>query len=140
MPRPLWYMVRATRPFEYLHLDFVSMPDSAGGHKHLLVIVDDLSLTTLLHPCARADADTVIDALLNHWLAHYPDPVLLHTDGGRHFDNRVVHGLAKLRGWDRATISTAYAKWTHGVADRMNRDVQDVAAPLFRHLRIEVNQ
>ena len=66
VPRPLWYMVRATRPFEYLHLDFVSMPDSAGGHKHLLVIVDDLSLTTLLHPCERADADAVIEALLNH--------------------------------------------------------------------------
>ena len=84
--------------------------------------------------------DTVIDALLNHWLPHYPDPVLLHTDGGRHFDNRMVHGLAKLRGWDRAAIRTAYAKWTHGVAERMNREVQNVATPLCRHLRIKVNQ
>ena len=56
------------------------------------------------------------------------------------FDNHVVHGLAKLRGWDRATISTTYAKWTHGVAEKMNRDVQDVSAPLCRHLHIEVNQ
>ena len=66
VPRPLWYMVRSTRPFEYLHLDFISMPDSAAGHKHLLVIVDDLSLTTLLHPCAHADADTVVNAMLEH--------------------------------------------------------------------------
>ena len=116
-------MVRATRPYKYLHLDFVSMPESAAGHLYLLVIVDDMSMTTLLHPTEKTDADTVIDALLNHWLSHYPDPVLLHTDGGSHFNNTVVQGLAKLRGWDRTTISTVYAKWAHGVAESMNRDM-----------------
>ena len=72
-------MESVTRPFEYLNLDFVSIPDSDPGQKHLLVVVDDLSLTTLLHPCVRIDADTVVEALLSQWLSHYPDPVLLHT-------------------------------------------------------------
>ena len=119
-------MVRATRPFEYLHLDFVSMPDAVGGYKHLLVVVDDLSLTTLLYPCAAADSTAVVDALINGWLSHYPDPLMLHTDGGRHFDNAVVRGIAQKRGWDH-TISTPYAKWAHGVAERMNRSMLDIS-------------
>ena len=47
IPRPLWYMVYATAPFEYLHLDFLELPDATNGMKHVLVIVDDFSLTTV---------------------------------------------------------------------------------------------
>ena len=65
----------------------MEMPVAANGMKWLLVIVDDLSLTCLLHPCMQATAEVVINVLINEWLAHYPDPVLLHTDGGTHFDN-----------------------------------------------------
>ena len=42
------------------------MPDANDGSKHLLVITDDYSLTTLLHPANKADAATMADALLNH--------------------------------------------------------------------------
>ena len=51
VPRPLWFMVRATRPWEYIHADFVEMPKASNGMVWMLVLVDDLSLTTLLHPC-----------------------------------------------------------------------------------------
>ena len=139
IPRPLWFLVRATVPFEYLHLDFLEMPVAATGEQWILVVVDDLSLTTLLHPCKRCTAEEVVKALLNEWLAHYPDPVMLHTDGGRHFDNAVVRGIARACGW-RHTISTAYSKWTHGVSENANRVVLDVFKPLLRALRREVNQ
>ena len=138
IPRPMWYLVRATRPFEYLHLDFVEMPTSSDGFKWLLVVVCDLSLTTLLHPCKRCTAMEVVTALVNEWLAHYPDPVLIHTDGGTHFDNAVVRGLARVCGW-RHTLSTAYAKWTHAVAERTNKEVLQILRPLCRHLKSEVN-
>ena len=139
IPRPLWFLVRATTPFEYVHMDFLAMPLAANGMQWILVVVDDLSLTTLLHPCKRCTAEEVVRALIDEWLAHYPDPVLLHTDGGRHFDNAVVRGIARECGW-RHTISTAYAKWTHGVAESANRVVLDIFRPLLRSLRREVNQ
>ena len=81
------------------------MPVTAAGNCWFLV--EDLSLATLLHPCQRCTAIEVVKALANKWLSHYPDPV--HTDGGTHFDNAVVRGLAEV--W-RHTLSTAYAKWT----------------------------
>ena len=65
IPHPMWYMVRATRPFEYLHLDFVEMPTSADGCKWLLVVLCDLSLATLLHHCKRCTAMEVVTALVD---------------------------------------------------------------------------
>ena len=77
IPRPLlWFLVRATTPFEYIHMDFLAMSLAANGMQWILVVVDDLSLTTLLHPCKRCTAKEVVQALINEWLAHYPDPVL----------------------------------------------------------------
>ena len=99
IPRPLWYMIYATRPFEYIHMDFVKLPPSVHGYKYVLVITDDFSLTTLLHPAKTNDVDVVVKALLDEWLAHYPDPDLLHTDGGSHFDNAVMKEVARARGW-----------------------------------------
>ena len=59
-------MVRANRPFEYLHMDFMDMPDTVDGMKYLLVITDDFSLTTVLVPCKRANTEAVVKALLEH--------------------------------------------------------------------------
>ena len=139
VPRPLWYMVRATRPWEYLHADFIEMPTAADGMGWLLIITDDLSLTTLLHPCVSCTTEVFVDAFINHWLAHHPDPILLHTDGGTHFDNAVVRGIAQACGLQH-TISTAYAKWAHGIAERMNKAVLQILRPLLRGLGREVNQ
>ena len=59
VPRPMWYMDYATRPFEYIHIDFSHMPEAANGCKHVLIITDDFSLTTTLHASETADASTV---------------------------------------------------------------------------------
>jgi hypothetical protein len=139
IPRPMWYMVYATRPFEYIHLDFVHLPDAVDGKKYLLVITDDFSLTTVLHACESNDADTVVKVLLEHWLSHYPDPELMHSDGGSHFDNQVVKKLASVRGW-KHTICTPYAKWAHGVAEHNNKEVLKILRPLCRQLDVEVNK
>ena len=69
VPRPLWYMVYATTPFEYLHMDFVELPTTADGIAQLLVVVDDCSLATLLQPTNSANAATVAKALIDHWIS-----------------------------------------------------------------------
>ena len=139
IPRPTWYLVYATTPFEYIHMDFMSMPDTNDGCTQLLVVVDDFSLTVLLQPTNSANAATVAKALIDHWLAVYPDPLLLHTDGGSHFNNTVVKLIARARGWE-FTMATPYASWTHGVAERMNRTVRQILRTLCRNLGIPVNK
>ena len=132
-------MVYATTPFEYIQMDFVEMPTTATGVTQLLLVVDDFSLTTLLQPTNSANAATVAKALLDDWLAHYPDCKLMHSDGGSHFDCQVVKVIAEARGWEH-TLCTAYAKWTHGVAERMNRTVLEIFRTLCRHLCVPANK
>ena len=59
-------MAYVTKPFENIHFDFIEIPDATNGMKCLLVVVDDFSLTTVLHPTARADTEAVVAALLDH--------------------------------------------------------------------------
>ena len=132
-------MIYATRPFEYIHLDFFELPDAANGMKYVLCVTCDYSLTTLLYPTKSTDAATVVRALLDGWLSHYPDPDLIHTDGGTHFDNQVMEMLSSIRGWDH-TICTPYAKWAHGVAERNNRTAIDIMKQLCRQLNVEQNE
>ena len=59
--------------------------------------------------------------------------------GEPNFDNAVVKAIAKIKGWGH-TISTPYAKWTHGVAERMNRTAKDILTTLCRDLHVSVNK
>ena len=48
----------ATKPFEYLHMDFCDMPMAENGDRYILVIVCDLSGTVMLVPSkTRTAAD-----------------------------------------------------------------------------------
>ena len=139
VPRPMWYMVRATRPYEYVHMDYMELPMPVNGKKYVLLITCDFSLTTVICNTRNNDASSVVKALLDHWLSIYPDPDLLHTDGGSHFDNAVIQGLTEARGWAH-TICTPYAKWASGVAERNNKLLLDILTPLCEELSIPVNK
>ena len=126
-----WYMVFATRPYEYIHIDFMELPTPVNGKKYLLLITCDFSLTTVACNTEKNDAASVVEALIEHWLSIYPDPDLLHSDGGSHFDNAVIQGLTEARGWAH-TICTPYAKWASGVAERNNKMLLDIITPLLQ--------
>jgi hypothetical protein len=87
----------------------------------------------------RNDAAAVVEALLEHYLCVFPDPDLLHSDGGSHFDNAIIQGLTERRGWAH-TICTPYAKWASGVAERNIKMMLDVLTPLCDELDIPVNK
>ena len=129
IPRPLWYMAYATRPFEYIHLDFVELPDATDDKRYVLVITDDFSLTTVLWATKHNDAEAVAHALLQGWLSHYPDCDLIHSNGGSHFCNQVIKKLTEKRGW-KHTVCTPHSKWANGVAERNIRSMKDILVQL----------
>ena len=65
-PRPLWHMMRGTKPYEYIHSDWMDMPTAANGHKYLLIVIDDLSGTVLLHSASTHTAEETARALVDH--------------------------------------------------------------------------
>ena len=76
---------------------------------------------------------------MHAWLPYYPDPDLMHTDGGTHFDNTVIEQLTQRRGW-KHTICTPHAKWANGVAERNVKEMKDIMTQLCRDLDVPQNK
>ena len=134
MPRPTWEMMRATVPFEYVHSDWMDMPTASNGHKYLMIIIDDLSGTVLLHSAASHTAEETARAYVHEWLSHYPDPTILHTDGGSHYVNSLLRTIADIRGYEHH-ITAPHAKWSHGVGERINRKCLDAFLQIMAQLQ-----
>ncbi|KAH9120903.1 hypothetical protein AeMF1_007124 [Aphanomyces euteiches] len=71
--RPLGSALHAEKPNELIHFDWLSMPMSTSGLKHVLVIKDDMSGFVHLFPAESADATSTATALPPN---HQPSPRL----------------------------------------------------------------
>ena len=87
MPRPMGYQLRATQPMEVIALDFLDMPKSAKkwGFVAVLVIVDQLTRICTCTPTKNKTAATAVTIFVDRWLAFFPDPAFIVTDGGTHY-------------------------------------------------------
>ena len=134
MPLPTWEMMRATVPFEYVHYDWMDMPTASNGHKYLMIIIDDLSGTVLLHSAKSHTATVTARVYVKEWLSHYPEPTMLHTDGGSHYVNSLLRTISDIRGYTHH-ITAPHAKWSHGVGERINRKCLDAYLQILSQLR-----
>ena len=135
-PRPTWEMMRATVPFEYIHADYMDMPTASTGECYLLIITDDLSGTVLLHPCKTHQAIDTARTIVDEWLSMYPDPTILHTDGGTHFVNSLLKAIADIRGF-KHHITAPYNKKSHGVGERINRTCLDAYLAFLGQMELD---
>nr|CCA26202.1 AlNc14C357G10959 [Albugo laibachii Nc14] len=60
VPRPLGAALRATKPNEVLHFDFLTMSQVSNGSKYILVLKDGMSGFCELIPWKQDDAETVV--------------------------------------------------------------------------------
>ncbi|KAH9114827.1 hypothetical protein LEN26_013016 [Aphanomyces euteiches] len=86
VPRPLGSALHVEKPNELIHFDWLSMPLSTSGLKHVLVIKDDMSGFVHLFPAESADATSTVTALMG-WFTLYGCVETWVTDGGSHFKN-----------------------------------------------------
>ena len=65
VPRPLGAQLRASKPKELLHFDFLQMALTADeGDEYLLVLKDGFSTFVMLFPCRAATAAATVEGLL----------------------------------------------------------------------------
>ncbi len=84
---PMGTLVRATRPWERLAMDFKGpLPPSpaSSNSRYLLTIVDEFSRFPFAFPCADMTAATVVRCLQNLF-AMFGNPAYMHTDRGAVF-------------------------------------------------------
>ncbi|ETW00892.1 hypothetical protein H310_06555, partial [Aphanomyces invadans] len=136
VPRPLGSALHAECPNELIHVDWLSLPKSDEGLKHVLVVKDDLSGFVRLFPSRTADATATAAALMD-WFTTFgivttwvSDDEMLRDVSGR---SEKLRGQAKKQGvkWTNVDVGDyvlvglkLYSEAANGTAE----DLMDQAA------------
>ena len=90
------------------------------GYRYILVITDYFSKWTEAFPIKDKCADTVADVLVNKIILRFGMPLVIHSDQGREFENRLTKSLCSLLGCVK-TRTAPYHLESDGMVERINR-------------------
>jgi len=121
IPRPCGHQLTATRPMEVIAADFMSIrANRHSGYKHVFIVVDQLTRICICVATKDATAITAARILTDRWLAIFPEPVFLITDGGPHFTATLFREIANIRGFNHHIVAP-YSQWANGGVERLNQ-------------------
>ena len=110
--------------FAHVHVDLVGpLPVSAGGHTHLLTVVDRLTRWPEAIPMRCTTAEACADAFALHWVARYGVPHSITTDRGAQFTSAVWKCLCCKLG-AKHILTTAYHPQSNGMVERFHRQLK----------------
>ncbi|POM66149.1 LOW QUALITY PROTEIN: Retrotransposon protein [Phytophthora palmivora] len=115
VPRPYGETLRATKPNEILHFDFLSIPRSTSGTLDVLVLKDDMSGYVELLACDRPTSDAAYHKLIN-WFKRFGVVNTWVFDQGSHFASDVMGLVRHLFGAQHHFV-TAYSPWANGAVE-----------------------
>ena len=93
---------------------------TAKGNRYMLVMVDCFSRWTEVCPLPDKTALSVADAFFQHIVCRFGMPVVIHSDQGRKFENKVMQELCLLCGSHKAR-TTPYHPESDGLVERQKR-------------------
>ena len=93
---------------------------TAKGNRYFLVMVDCFSRWTEACPLSDKTALAVADAFFQHIVCRFGMPMVIHSDQGREFENKVMQELCLLCG-SHKTRTTPYHPESDGLVGRFNR-------------------
>jgi transposase InsO family protein len=138
VPRPLGSALHAEQPNELIHFDWLSLPESGDGLKHVLVVKDDMSGFVRLFPSTTADAAATAAALMD-WFTTTGTVTTWVSDGGSHFKNEVLEKIRKMVGAHHH-VTTAYSPWANGSVEVVNRMLLRAMKALLSEWRLPATQ
>jgi transposase InsO family protein len=116
--------VEAALPWDHIAIDLVTSLRAVDGFKFLLVVVDVFSRFTVLRALKDKTATSVARALWDVF-GHFGVPLVIQSDNGTEFANRVVNSLTKTLRVDHRFVA-AYHPRANGLVERTNGTVMQV--------------
>ena len=116
----------AASRFELVHIDILggrtSLPETAGGHKYILNIIDHFTRYCVAVPLKDQKAETVADAFVTHWVWRFAAPMRLHSDQGTNFESTLFAEMCQ-RLHIAKSRTLAYNPRSNGSVERVNRTI-----------------
>ena len=136
--RPHSQLWHARQPNEGIHFDYLYLGKALAGPKYVLVLKDDLSHYCELVACDEANADVVVEALMQ-WASRFPMPKVWVSDQGTHFKNYIMEAVARMLKVQHQLVVT-YTPWRNGTVERLNRDLLQVMRVMLREYGLALDQ
>ncbi len=70
-------------------------------------------------------AETVVDCIVNRWIAHYGIPRRIHNDNAPEFRGHVITQLKKMLKMKR-TFTMPYRPQSNGLCERINQMIENI--------------
>ncbi|KAL0489318.1 hypothetical protein AKO1_012653 [Acrasis kona] len=123
-------------PGEYIHCDILYMEkDSQGGHKYVIVVVDDFTKFVWLRATVSKSAKDVALFLLEIF-TQFGFPSTLRSDEGKEFSNSLVANICQL-GNVNHMITIPHFHSGNGRVERQNRTITDSVLKLTDQLTLD---
>ena len=107
--------------WERVAMDLLYMSvTTARGNRYVLVMVDCFSRWTEACPLPDKTAHSVADAFFNQVVCRFGMPIVIDSDQGREFENKIMQELCILCG-SHKTRTTPYHPESDGLVERFNR-------------------
>ena len=112
------HVIKSTRAFERLAIDFKGTPSSSLGHTSILTIVDEYSRFPFAYPCKDLGSATVI-RILEELFDMHGTPGYIHSDNGPAFRSKEFRDFLTSRGVAYSN-SAVYNPQGNGQVERYN--------------------
>ncbi|XP_058801440.1 uncharacterized protein LOC131670096 [Phymastichus coffea] len=108
--------------FEHINIDLITLPQ-VQSWRYCFTIIDRFTRWPVAVPLADITADTVANALVQHWIAHYGCPITITSDQGTQFESALFDALARLTGAHHIH-TTPYHPQSNGMIERLHRTIK----------------
>jgi hypothetical protein len=113
-------------PFTKWGVDFMDCnPTSAGGHQHIIVVIDYFTKWVEAMPIVKSDGKTTAFFMFNQIIARFGIPSDIVTDHGSHFQNEMMKELALKLGFKHGHSSPYYPQ-ENGQVEVVNKYLKTI--------------
>lgn len=131
-------LIKATKPFERLNVDFKGPIPSSSRNIYLLTIIDEYSRFPFAVPCSDTSSSTVIKAF-SQIFSVFGRPSYIHSDRGTSFLSRELTSYLHERGI-ATSLTTPYNPQGNGQTERYNGIIWKTIQLALRSRNLKTNQ